>query len=59
MCEVDVFVLHVNGRLDDWPEKGQRREIAFMPPEQAAGLVQESSLRRIILSVGNLRKAGP
>ena len=37
----------VSGRLDDWPEKGQR-EAAWFTPAEAAALVEEAGLADIL-----------
>lgn len=50
-CVVHVYRLEVQQELDDWPEKGQR-ERCWMSPSQAALLVSESGLARILLRLG-------
>ena len=52
---VDVFVLQVEGRQDDWPEKGQR-EAVWATPEQAAALVEEPGLAAILLDLKERRR---
>jgi 8-oxo-dGTP pyrophosphatase MutT (NUDIX family) len=47
LCEVRVFLLHVDHQLDDWPERRQR-ETRWFEPEEAAGLVMEKGLAKII-----------
>ena len=47
VCEVDVFLLRVERRLDKWPEQHQRR-VAFFDPATAAGLVHEPGLADIL-----------
>ncbi|WP_029009234.1 NUDIX hydrolase [Azospirillum halopraeferens] len=46
-CVVDVFPLHVEEELDDWPEK-QERERRWMRPSQAALLVSEQGLIELL-----------
>jgi 8-oxo-dGTP pyrophosphatase MutT (NUDIX family) len=46
-CQVDVFALAVIKQLDDWPEKGAR-EMAWLPPEEAAAKVSEPGLRQLL-----------
>jgi 8-oxo-dGTP pyrophosphatase MutT (NUDIX family) len=48
LCRVDVFLLHVERQLDDWPEKGQR-QTGWFAPDQAAALVQEGGLAELLL----------
>lgn len=48
-CEVHVYPLRVTGQLPDWPEKGERH-IRFMPPWDAAKLVDEPELAKLLLS---------
>lgn len=47
-CEVDVYPLLVRELADKWKERGQRRRQWFAP-EQAARLVQEEDLARLLL----------
>lgn len=47
-CEVDVFLLHVEQELEDWPERDQRTR-RWMAPSQAALLVQEDGLVEALL----------
>ena len=42
-CVVDVFPLHVDEELEEWPEK-EERERRWMRPSQAALLVSEDGL---------------
>ena len=46
-CQVDVFALEVGRQLEEWPEKGSR-EIAWLPPEEAALRVSEPGLRQLL-----------
>jgi len=50
MCAVEVFPLEVMQQLQNWPEKHQRR-VAFFPPEEAAGLVQEPELAVLLRGI--------
>jgi len=50
LCEVAVHLLEVDEELDEWREKGQR-ELAWLSPHEAAELVGEPELRRLILAV--------
>lgn len=50
-CRVEVYLFEVEQELDDWPEKGQR-ERCWMPPAEAARLVSESRLAKILLRLG-------
>jgi 8-oxo-dGTP pyrophosphatase MutT (NUDIX family) len=50
MCVVDVFPMEVSEQLQTWPEKAQRR-VAFFPPVEAAGLVQEPELADLLRSI--------
>jgi 8-oxo-dGTP pyrophosphatase MutT (NUDIX family) len=47
LCEVLVFLFHVEIQLDDWPEKHQR-ETRWFEPREAAALVDEGGLGEII-----------
>ena len=47
---VDVFPMLVTAQLEDWPEKGQRAA-AWFSPFDAAGMVAEPSLAKIIRKV--------
>ncbi len=49
-CDVQVFLLEVEGQLKDWPEKEERRFHWFSPAE-AADVVQEPALSEIILGI--------
>jgi 8-oxo-dGTP pyrophosphatase MutT (NUDIX family) len=49
-CEVEVFVLQVESRAGDWPERGQRRK-RWVPPHVAAGLVAEPGLAELLLAL--------
>ncbi|MTJ83247.1 MAG: NUDIX hydrolase [Telmatospirillum sp.] len=46
-CLVEVFPMRVSEVLEQWPEKHQRQR-RWMPPEEAAALVQEKGLRRFL-----------
>jgi 8-oxo-dGTP pyrophosphatase MutT (NUDIX family) len=50
VCIVDVFRFRVTGRLATWPEQHER-SLEFFPPEEAAGLVHEPELARLLLSL--------
>lgn len=45
--QVEVFALKVTGQAEDWSEKG-KRQIAWLPVEQAAIRVSEPGLRSIL-----------
>jgi 8-oxo-dGTP pyrophosphatase MutT (NUDIX family) len=45
--KVDVFLLLVTRRHENWPEKDQR-ESMWVTPEEAAGLVDEPGLAKIL-----------
>ena len=47
LCEVKVFLFHVERRLDDWPEKAEREARWFLPAE-AYDLVDEGGLAEIL-----------
>lgn len=49
-CVVETYLFEVERELDEWPEKGQR-ERRWMTPAEAAGLVTESGLTEILLSL--------
>jgi 8-oxo-dGTP pyrophosphatase MutT (NUDIX family) len=49
-CHVDVFPLHVERLLDDWPERHQRERRWFTPAEAAAA-VNEADLAALLLRV--------
>ena len=49
-CVVSVFRLEVVAELDDWPERDQR-ERRWFDPRDAAELVAEPDLRRLILQL--------
>lgn len=53
-CEVDVFPLEVTGQRETWPEQGQR-DMRWFDAEEAASLVHEPELARILRSFGLLR----
>src|SRR4051812_28360282 len=46
-CEVSVFPLHVTRQRSRWPEKGQR-DLFWCAPDEAANLVDEDSLKRLL-----------
>lgn len=48
-CLVEVFPLKVLEILDTWPEQSQRKR-AWMPPAEAATLVAEKGLKRLLLA---------
>lgn len=50
-CQVSVFVMQVERQLEDWPEKSQR-ETRWFTPGQAAMLVDEGGLVRLLLGFG-------
>jgi len=52
--EVAVFPMRVDGLLDDWPEKEQRRRQWF-DPVVAAALVDEEELKALLLAFGRVR----
>ena len=52
--QVIVFPFHVTYQADDWKEQGQR-DFEWMPHRQAAQLVAEPALRRLILDFGAAR----
>ena len=47
---VDVYMMQVSQQLVDWPEKGER-DAQWLPPIEAAGLVTEKALGKIIRKV--------
>ena len=49
-CEVQVFVLTVKRLREDHPEAG-RRKLRWVSPEEAAALVGEPGLKRLIAGV--------
>lgn len=48
-CSVHVFALEVTREHENWPEKSER-QVQWYTPEQAARIVDESELRRLIRS---------
>jgi 8-oxo-dGTP pyrophosphatase MutT (NUDIX family) len=46
---VDVFVLHVEQQVEEWPEQSER-ETRWFSPEEAAGLVAEPELAAMLRS---------
>ncbi len=50
-CDVDVFPLEVTGQRESWPEQGQR-EMRWCGVNEAAGMVQEPELARMLRSFG-------
>lgn len=50
-CDVDVFPLEVTGQRESWPEQGQR-DMRWCSANEAAGMVQEPELARILRSFG-------
>ncbi len=55
-CRVEVFALRVTEELPDWPERSQR-DRRWAPPEEAARMVQEKALARLILALENRAQA--
>lgn len=49
-CRVQLFLLRVETVLDDWPERDARRR-QWMEATEAAELVREEELKRLILSI--------
>ncbi len=47
-CDVEVFPLEVDAQRKRWPEKG-KRQIKWLPLEEAAGTVSDAALGEIIL----------
>jgi 8-oxo-dGTP pyrophosphatase MutT (NUDIX family) len=47
-CEVDVFLMHVEIELDDWPERAER-ERRWVRPDEAARLIREAGLIEMML----------
>lgn len=47
LCEVMVFLFHVERQLEDWPERTERETRWFLPAE-ACDLVDEGGLAEII-----------
>ena len=52
--QVTVFAFHVRFQADGWKEQGQRR-LEWFPYQQAATLVAEPTLRRLIRDFGAAR----
>lgn len=50
-CKVDVFPLRVTRQRKSWPEK-DARELCWLPPVEAAKLVDEPQLKKLILKFG-------
>lgn len=48
-CRADVFLLHVERQLDEWPEKSQRQR-RWLAPREAARLVDDPDLAAVILA---------
>ncbi|MBP5857933.1 NUDIX hydrolase [Marivibrio halodurans] len=46
-CAVSVYPMRVTTEHADWPERGERR-IQWVPPAEAATLVAEPGLRRLL-----------
>ncbi|MDR6951584.1 8-oxo-dGTP pyrophosphatase MutT (NUDIX family) [Ancylobacter sp. 3268] len=56
LVQVSVYPLEVRRQLDDWPERNER-VLMWLPPEDAALLVDETDLGALILDVaGDLRR---
>jgi 8-oxo-dGTP pyrophosphatase MutT (NUDIX family) len=51
---VNVYALEVSEILNSWPEKRERRR-AWFSIEEAAGCVDEAGLKKIILTLTNVR----
>lgn len=56
--EVRVFLAHVTELAGDWPEVDTRSRRWFAPAE-AAGLVAEPELSRLLMALGRHQPAGP
>ena len=56
ICDVEVFPLEVSAQYLDWPEKGQR-ELNWLKPKQAAALIEEENLVKLILDLSPGKKA--
>jgi 8-oxo-dGTP pyrophosphatase MutT (NUDIX family) len=54
-CRVSLFPLKVTRQHRSWPER-ETREAQWLPPEEAAKLVTEPELRRLILKFGAARR---
>lgn len=52
-CVVKVFLFEVERQLDDWPEKDER-ETSWFSPRDAAGLVAEPALEKLLLKADSL-----
>ncbi|MBS7588409.1 NUDIX hydrolase [Ancylobacter defluvii] len=50
LVQVSVYLLEVKRQLDDWPERNER-VLIWLPPEDAALLVDETDLGALILDV--------
>ncbi len=53
--KVDVFPLEVEGQLEDWPEKGDRR-LVWIKPEDAALLLDEPALADLVRRFASKKK---
>lgn len=47
LCKVKLYALWVEAELDDWPERGQRKQ-GWFRLEDAADLVEEPGLRGLL-----------
>jgi 8-oxo-dGTP pyrophosphatase MutT (NUDIX family) len=56
LCHVTVFLLHVTGEAEDWPER-DLRERSWLPLGQALGRVEDHGLREILRGVPAARSA--
>lgn len=56
-CTVSVYPMRVTGAHEDWPERGERR-IQWMRPAEAAALVAEPGLRRLLHRLAEFDEAG-
>ena len=54
LCTVDVFPLGVKRAMSRWQEKGERH-ILWVPPEEAAKLVDEPELAEILMGFSQAR----
>jgi len=50
-CRVRVYALNAEHQLRDWPER-RRRQLAWLDPMEAAGLVAERGLANLIIGFG-------
>jgi 8-oxo-dGTP pyrophosphatase MutT (NUDIX family) len=57
-CEVQVFALLVKTTLKKWPESRQRK-VRWLPVPEAAAVIDEGDLRKLILELERRRRAVP